>query len=130
MTVKQNTAGDDRRRLTLLVVDDETAVCRAVARVMKRHFDTVVTADSPQEARAVLGTRPVTHLICDHWFGKGQPSGLELITQWLKVHPSLERVLLLTGVDTSMLIAPDPKVKIIRKAVDVKDLLKELEIEP
>lgn len=121
-------ASDARPRAVLLVVDDETAVCRAVARVMRRHFDDVVTAGNAQEAEAVLSTRAVTHLICDHWFGKGQPLGIDLVKVWVEKYASLERVLLLTGVDIALLVPPAPIVRIIPKTIDAADLQRELGI--
>ncbi|MCU0663044.1 MAG: hypothetical protein MUC50_12045 [Myxococcota bacterium] len=122
----ENAAGQNPSRLILLVVDDEKAVCRAVGRVMKRRFDEVLTADSAEEAHAILSTRAVTHIVCDHWFGKGQALGLDLVTEWVKTYGSLVRVLLLTGVDITQMVSPDPKVQIISKTADAADLVREL----
>lgn len=84
---------------TLLVVDDESAVCRALRRMLQGRVGRIVTAETPEDAEAVLASTAVTHLICDHYLGPGQPLGMTLAARWRTSYPSLERVVVLTGKD-------------------------------
>ncbi len=86
-------------RATLLVVDDESAVCRALRRMLRGKVDRIVTAETPEDAETVLSSTSVTHLICDHYLGPGQPLGADLAAAWRGRYPSLRRVVILTGKD-------------------------------
>lgn len=84
---------------TLLVVDDESAVCRALRRMLRGRVGRIVTAETPEDAEAVLDSTGVTHLICDHYLGPGQPLGMDLAAKWRGRYPTLRRVVILTGRD-------------------------------
>ncbi len=110
----------------VLVVDDESTVCRALSRMLRKQADEILSAISPGEAETVLATRTVTHVICDHWFGSGQPLGLDLVSKWKNEYPSIKRVIVLTGTDISKLEA-NPNVDcIMDKTVDPDELIKVL----
>lgn len=96
---------DERPQTTLLVVDDESAVCRALRRMLGGRVERIVTAETPQDAEAVLSSTAVTHLVCDHFLGPGQPLGTDLALQWRERYPSLVQVVILTGKDTAGIAA-------------------------
>ncbi|HUT78612.1 MAG TPA: response regulator [Polyangia bacterium] len=84
---------------TLLVVDDESAVCRALRRMLRGRIERIMTAETPEDAETVLASTVVTHLICDHYLGPGQPLGMDLAAKWRVRYPNLKRVVVLTGKD-------------------------------
>jgi DNA-binding NtrC family response regulator len=118
----------DTETKILLVVDDESAVCRALSRILGKLFDEVLTAMNPVEAETVLATRPVTHLVCDHWFGDAESLGYDLAVAWRAEHPGVQRLVLLTGTDTTR-IEPHAAIDaIMDKTVDPEDLKKALNV--
>ncbi len=112
----------------LLIVDDETSVCRALSRMLTNKVDQITYSTSSLEAQTILATQKITHLICDHWFGAGHKLGLDLAVQWRNEFSSIERVVLLTGTDTSMLDVPEEIDFILTKAADSDELLKALNL--
>jgi DNA-binding NtrC family response regulator len=123
MTKHQNT------KSVLLVVDDESSVCRALSRILGKRVDEIIAAFSPQEAETVLVSREVTHLVCDHWFGMGQPLGIDLVVKWRQLYPSLQKVILLTGTDVARLTPPDAGILVMNKTVNPEDLIKALNLD-
>ncbi len=118
----------ERAENILLIVDDESSVCRAISRMLQRSVSEITTAISPTEAETILETRQVTHIICDHWFGQGQPLGLSLVATWKKRYPSLKRIVVLTGTDVSQLETPEGVDGVMPKTVDPAKLIKILEL--
>ena len=118
----------ESEKSVLLVVDDESSVCRALSRMLKKDVDEILTAFSPQEAETVLDSRKITHLICDHWFGQGQPLGLDLAAKWKKEHTSLRRVIVLTGTDITRLTAPPGVNEILAKTARADELAAALDL--
>ena len=113
----------------LLVLDDESTVCRALSRLLSRRVREVLTAGSPAEAEAILKTGVVTHLICDHWLGPGSPLGVDLAAAWRKKYPSIKRTVILTGTDTTRL-DPHPGIDAITdKTVDPEALVEALALD-
>jgi DNA-binding NtrC family response regulator len=110
----------------LLIVDDESTVCRALSRVLGRSVDEVIVACTIADAETILATRNVTHLLCDHWFGPGQPLGLQQALEWKKRHPSIKKAVLLTGTDVADKSAPPGLDGIMSKSVDPEELVKVL----
>jgi DNA-binding NtrC family response regulator len=84
---------------TLLIVDDESAVCRALRRMLNHKVDRIMTAETPEDAETVLASTIVTHLICDHYLGPGQPLGMDLAATWRTRYPALRQIVVLTGKD-------------------------------
>ncbi len=82
---------------TLLVVDDEPRICKLVARLLEKSFDSVHTATSQSEAERILGEERVTHLICDYNLGDNTPLGTELISEWRGRFPSIVLAVLFTA---------------------------------
>src|SRR5690606_3951759 len=84
---------------SLLLLQRNAAVARALARLLGRYFATVSVAHTPEEAERVLERREATHLICGQDFGDGQPLGQDLILAWRGRYPSLEQVILASGAE-------------------------------
>jgi DNA-binding NtrC family response regulator len=88
----------DTETLTILFVDDEPAVIRAVSRVVSAQTPfNVLTATSGEEALGLLRTRSVDVLVSD--IDMPQMSGLELVRLASREFPSTLRILL-TGAAT------------------------------
>jgi len=116
----------NKSNFVLLIVDDERSVCRALSRLLENSIKTIQTATNPTEAEMVLNSRDVTHLICDHWFGPGQPLGIDLVAKWKKKYTSIKRAVVLTGTDISNIDTSSSVDKILPKVVDPDDLIKTL----
>ena len=62
----------------LLIIDDESSVCRALSRILRRKANEIITAQTIVDAELVLDTRDVTHVLCDHLLGPGSRVRLAL----------------------------------------------------
>ena len=124
----RSTGVDRMAKSILLIVDDESSVCRALSRMLKRHFDRVITAVSPKEAEVILYSNSVTHVICDHWFGAGQPLGLDIAARWKEEFKSIKRAVVLTGTDATQLTPPPGVHQIMAKTAEAEDLASALGI--
>ncbi len=80
-------------RCTLLVVDDEVYILRAVAALLARDFD-VVTADNAEDAQKVFAQRPVDLLLTDQRMPR--VTGIQLL-EWVRTHYPKTVRLLMTG---------------------------------
>jgi ActR/RegA family two-component response regulator len=110
----------------LMVVDDTPNVGRALSRLFSRHFDEVHVLASAAEAASLLKQKPVTHVVCDHCLGEGDPLGLDLVPRWRKEHPSIERAIILTGLDETTLIAGPGIDAIVSKLTGSEELVRVL----
>ncbi len=77
---------------TVLVVDDEENICKALRRLLRREGLTVLTAQSADEAFEVLAANEVGVIICDQRM-PGR-SGIELLDQVKSLYPNSIRILL------------------------------------
>jgi DNA-binding NtrC family response regulator len=68
---------------TVLYVDDEEAIRRALRSWLVRRGHTVFTAGSSDEARAVLSSQEVDGVFIDIWLG--EESGFDLF-EWIDMH--------------------------------------------
>jgi two-component system nitrogen regulation response regulator NtrX len=81
---------------TLLYVDDEAMIGRAVARWFSRRGHTVVLAESVAAAQQAINDRAPDALFIDLWLGS--ESGFELMSWIEDCHPALAgRVTFVTG---------------------------------
>ena len=112
----------------LLIVDDERSVCRALTRLLDRQVRRIETATNPTEAEIILRSGNITHLICDHWFGPGQPLGIDLAARWKATFPSIRRAVVLTGTDINKLPRAEGVDRILPKVVDPDELIEVLEL--
>ena len=113
----------------LLVVDDENTVCRALTRILKGKVGQIWTATNAVEAESILKSGSITHVICDHWFGPGQPLGMDLVKQWKNTYGSIKRAIVLTGTPIEKLKDNDGVDKVLSKVVDPEDLIRLLELQ-
>ncbi len=105
-----------------LVVDDQVLITKAVARVLGRRFETVLTANTPQEAELHLSTHHVTHLLCDFFLGEGVPTGTELIPRWRAAHPGIVRAILFTGSVLTKIVVPPEVDMLLSKPLGAAEL--------
>jgi CheY-like chemotaxis protein len=112
----------DTGKTTLLVVDDESAVCRVLRRLLRNKFDDIVAVETPADAEAVLASRPVTHVVCDQCLGPGQPEGLEIASAWRAANPSIRKLIILTGANVMNLTALPGVDLVLPKTIDPVDL--------
>jgi CheY-like chemotaxis protein len=112
----------DSGKTTLLVVDDESAVCRAMRRMLRGKFDEIVTVETPADAEVVLATRQVTHIVCDQCLGPGQPEGLAIASGWRAAYPSIRKLVILTGANVKNLAALPGVDLVLPKTIDPVDL--------
>ena len=82
---------------TLLIVDDESSVCRALRRIIRGRADEVVIVSNMTDANLVIDTKKVTHVLCDHLLGPGQPRGMEVASTWKDRYGSIRKLVILTG---------------------------------
>jgi ActR/RegA family two-component response regulator len=107
---------------TLLIVDDDPGVVRALTRAMRRHFGGVVSAATSAAAVSILSQEKVTHLICDQNLGEQEPLGLDLVPLWRRDHPSIERAIVMTGLDPGTLAAGAAVDAVVSKLTSTADL--------
>ena len=89
-------AGDITRMTTVLYVDDEATIGRAVARWFERKGLTVHLAESVADAQALITAHEPDALFIDVWLGN--ESGFELLSWIEDTRPALaRRVTFVTG---------------------------------
>ena len=82
--------------VTLLVVDDEEAICNALRKFLTQQGFEVVTAASGEEALLVLQRQRITGMLLD--VNMPGISGVELVPQIMEIEPSIA-LLMLTAVN-------------------------------
>jgi DNA-binding NtrC family response regulator len=83
----------------ILIVDDDSEVLLAAELVLKKAFETVVTASDPAQIEALLGQRAFDVILLDMNFSAGATSGQEGL-RWLKRAQALApetKVILMTA---------------------------------
>lgn len=79
---------------TILVVDDDTTLCRALAAALRRRGWTAVVAHDPKDAIREAAAWAATHAIVDLRMPGG--SGLELVSRLVQLRPGIA-IVVLTG---------------------------------
>jgi DNA-binding NtrC family response regulator len=107
---------------TVLYVDDEDAIRRALKSWLVRRGHTVLTAGSGAEARTLLDEMPIDGVFIDIWLG--EESGFDLF-EWIDMHyPRVaEHAVFVTGD-----IIRDPEVERSLKALERPVLTKPFEL--
>ena len=113
---------------TLLIIDDEASVCRALGRILREKADEIVTAQSIADAELIMDTRDVTHILCDHLLGPGQPRGLDTAIHWKSEYPDIEKIIILTGTDAAFDAPPDGIDHVLPKTTDPLKLAEYLDL--
>ncbi|MBB6183288.1 EAL domain-containing protein [Oleiagrimonas soli] len=83
--------GDDQGG-TILLVDDEQNVLRALARLLRRDGYKIFTASTFKDAFEILGTQPVHVVVSDHRMPDGK--GTEFLGRVKETHPHTVRMIL------------------------------------
>lgn len=82
---------------TILLVDDEPAILKATALMLKGHgHDSVVTAQDSREVMSILAAQPVSVVVLDLYMPK--ISGQELLPQIIAAYPHIS-VIIMTALD-------------------------------
>ncbi len=92
----------DNERPTILVVDDEPGVLKAIQRLLKSDYQ-VVLASKPESALEVLKKQPVAVLLADQRMP--EMSGVELLEAARNIQPHTMRILLTGYADIDATIA-------------------------
>jgi DNA-binding NarL/FixJ family response regulator len=111
---------------TLLIVDDQDFVCRALSRVLKYRFDRVLTANDPDQALQRLAQSPVTHLVCDCNLGPRFRYAFEYVPGWRRICPTIERAVVYSGSGLVEIEVPPGVDAVLPKTADPKQLLRAL----
>lgn len=77
---------------TIMLVDDEPAILKALKRLIRKLKCTIITSDSPLEALDILKESPVDIVISD--MKMPEMSGDVFLLEVLKNHPQTERIIL------------------------------------
>jgi DNA-binding NtrC family response regulator len=112
----------------LLIVDDEASVCRALSRILKTKASEIITVQNLSDAELVLDTRDVTHILCDHLLGPGQPRGLDTAIHWKAEYPTIDKIIILTGTDAAFNATPDGIDYVLPKTTDPLHLAEFLQL--
>ena len=82
--------------ITLLVVDDEEAICTALRKYLTQQGYEVATASSGEEALLILQRQRITGMLLD--VNMPGISGVELVPQIMEIEPAIA-LLMLTAVN-------------------------------
>ena len=116
-----------KKRTTLLVMDDCDSVKRAVRRCFDKRFDEIIDASTPAEATSILETRPVTHVLSDLLLGYDSRidgyNGFAFATFARREFPRIERLVIFTAFDIHGLIAPKEVDAVVSKTDHIGKLI-------
>ena len=99
-----------------------------MSRLLVDSIKQIQTATTPTEAEIVLRSGRVTHVICDQWFGPGQPLGMNLVKKWKEQYETIERAVVLTGTDIAKLPATGGVDMVLPKVVEPAELIEALKL--
>lgn len=118
------------KRRILLVLDDDPVVARGLGRVLRHHFDTVHVVNAVEDAEAVLTDSPdlVTHVVCDHFLGEAEPTGLSLLPRWRLRFPSIQVAVLVSGSELRALATTPGIDGYVEKPPDIATLRASLQL--
>jgi signal transduction histidine kinase len=118
----------DGRRLSIIIIEDETALLQPMRRMLGEQHDVLTFSDSRDGMRCLIEREPPDVIICD--INMPDVDGLELFKQVTKVRPFLaERFVFLTGGDSAELatLMPDAPTRILEKPVHRRELIAVIE---
>jgi DNA-binding NtrC family response regulator len=111
---------------SLLIVDDREEVLRALERYMGLYLTTVLGAQTPDEAIALMDAHKPAFLLCDFWLGEKHPPSTSLIPEWRARFPFIKKVILMSGTKSSSIPACNAVDAIFPKPLDLKGLVQYL----
>ena len=115
-------------RKTLLIVDDEETIHRALKRTLRREPYDLLHAYDAAEASAILGSHDeIAGIICDHYMPGTH--GLDLLIEIRKRYPDLVTILLTAQADLQLVMSAlnDGHIhRVLTKPWDNDDLRKQL----
>ncbi len=112
------------RRLSIIIIEDETALLQPLRRMLGDQHDVLTFSDSTDGMRCLIERDPPDIIICD--VNMPEVDGIELFKKVTRVRPFLaERFVFLTGGDSeelAPLMAQSP-TRILEKPVHRQDLI-------
>ncbi|MEO5657373.1 MAG: response regulator [Nitrospiria bacterium] len=95
--------GEATERPTILVVDDEPSVRRALQRLFAREQYRVLDAGGAEEALKLVAANPIDLIITD--YAMPECNGLELLVRMKKSHPEIVRMIMTGKADLQAVIS-------------------------
>ena len=110
---------------TILIVDDEKEICRALKGILSDEGYHVVTAHTPEEASGALTTENPHLLLLDVWFGKGSWDGVYFLDRIQLSHPSIPIIMISGHATLSLAVSALQKgaYDFLEKPISVNRLL-------
>ncbi len=93
---------------TLLVIDDDEYMIVCIKRLLHKvqrslnremYFDDILTAENEEQAREMLSTREITHVLTDLNLGRNKPKGYQVVSKLRREFPCIQRAVMFTGGD-------------------------------
>lgn len=112
------------RRLSIIIVEDETALLQPLRRMLSDQHDVLTFSDSRDGMRSLIERDPPDVIICD--INMPEVDGIQLFREVTRARPFLaERFVFLTGGDSDELatLMAEAPTRILEKPVHRKDLL-------
>jgi signal transduction histidine kinase len=116
------------RRLSIIIVEDETALLQPLRRMLGEQHDVLTFSDSTDGMRCLIERDPPDIIICD--VNMPEVDGIELFKQVTRVRPFLaERFVFLTGGNSDELatLMAEAPTRILEKPVHRKELIAVIE---
>jgi len=118
----------EARRLSIIIIEDETAMLLPLRRMLSDRHDVLTFSDPRDGMRCLIEREPPDAILCD--INMPEMNGLELYREVARVRPFLApRFIFLTGGDSdelAMLMTEAPR-RILEKPVHRKDLIDAIE---
>ncbi len=110
---------------TILIVDDEKEICKALKGILSDEGYRVITAHTPEEASVALTTENPNLLLLDVWFGKGSWDGVYFLDRIQLSHPSIPIIMISGHATLSLAVSALQKgaYDFLEKPINVNRLL-------
>jgi two-component system nitrogen regulation response regulator NtrX len=79
---------------TILIVDDEKEICKALKGLLSDEGYRVLVAHTPEEASSIIASETPQLLLLDVWFGKGSWDGVYFLDRVQLSHPSIPIIMI------------------------------------
>jgi len=114
-----------KNKTTILIVDDEVAICDMVGEILKDEGYDVITANGYNDALNVIKNKNVSLILTDIWMNNNIIAGLELL-EWSKKNNFFTPVIMMSGhgnIETAMKAAKNGAFDFIEKPFKSERLL-------